>query len=70
MLYGDEDLVFAQREAALESHRRHSERWGCGFEILKRKLTGRKLYSKHYYLLSTLLRELAKPAEERRQWLM
>lgn len=68
MLYGAHK--FSQLEAALESHRHHAERWGCGFEALDRDLTDRKLYSKHYFLLSTLLHELSKPEEERRQWLL
>ena len=68
MLYGAHK--FNQLEAALETHRRHAERWGWGFEKLEQDLTGRKLYSKHYFLLSTMLHELAKPAEQRAQWLM
>lgn len=68
MLYGAHK--FAQLEAALESHRRHSGRWGCTFESLEQDLTDRKLYSKHYFLLSTMLHELSKAPEERKQWLM
>lgn len=68
MLYGAHK--FPQLEAALESHRRHSERWHCGFESLGHDLSGRKLYSKHYFLLSTMLQEIAKPEEDRKQWLM
>lgn len=68
MLYGAHK--FTQLEAALELHRRHSKRWGCGFESLKQDLTGRKLYSKHYFLLSIMLHELSQAAEERKQWLM
>ena len=68
MLYGAHQ--FPQLQGALESHRRHSHRWGCGFESLEQDVTSRKLYSKHYFLLSTMLQELSKPAEERKQWLM
>lgn len=68
MLYGAHK--FPQLEAALDSHRRHSERWKCGFESLEQDISSRKLYSKHYFLMSTMLHELAKPAEERKQWLM
>jgi hypothetical protein len=67
MLYGAHK--FSQLENALEVHRRHSERWGCGFESLDRDLTTRKLYSKHYFLMSTMLHELSKPEEERQEWL-
>lgn len=68
MLYGTHK--FPQLEAALETHHRHSERWGCGFERLQQDLTSRKMYSKPYFLLSIMLREMAKPAEERMQCLM
>lgn len=68
MLYGAHK--FEQLEAALDSHRRHGERWGCGFESLDRDLTDRKLYSKHYFLLSMMLRELSRPEEERQKWLL
>lgn len=68
MLYGAHK--FPQLEEALETHRRHGERWGCRFEGLERDLTTRKLYSKHYFLLSTLLRELSRPEEERQKWLL
>jgi len=68
MLYGAHR--FSQLEDALELHRRHSERWGSGFVSLNRDLTTRKLYSKHYFLLSTMLHELSKPEEERPQWLL
>jgi len=68
MLYGAHKFI--QLEHALESHHRHSQRWGCGFETLDRDLTSRKLYSKHYYLMLTMLHELAKPPEERQEWLL
>lgn len=68
MLYGDHK--FNQLEAALKSHRTHCERWGCDFKTLDRDLSDRKLYSKHYFLLSTLLHELSKPEGERQSWLL
>lgn len=68
MLYGDHK--FNQLEAALNSHRTHCERWGCEFRTLDRDLSDRKLYSKHYFLLSTLLHELSKPEGERQSWLL
>lgn len=68
MLYGAYN--FPQLQAALESHHRHCERWGCDFVFLEEDLSSRKLYSKPYFLLSTLLHELSKPAGERKEWLM
>jgi hypothetical protein len=68
MLYGAHK--FSQLEDALKLHHRHSERWGSGFVSLNRDLTTRKLYSKHYFLLSTMLHELSKPEGERQQWLL
>ncbi|CZT17988.1 uncharacterized protein RCC_03827 [Ramularia collo-cygni] len=68
MLYGTHRVP--QLEHALLTHRRHSERWGCGYEVLERDLTSRKLFSKQYYLMSIMLRELAKPIEERQEWLL
>lgn len=68
MLYGAHK--FAQLEDALDVHRHHSKRWGCGFDSLDRDPTSRKLYSKHYFLLSKMLHELSKPKEERQQWLL
>jgi hypothetical protein len=37
---------------------------------LGRDLTSRKLYSKHYYLMLIMLRELSKLPEERQDWLL
>lgn len=68
MLYGAHR--FKQLEDALDLHHQHSDRWGCAFETLDRDLTNRKLYSKHYFLLSLMLQELAKPEEHRQKWLM
>lgn len=68
MLYGAHK--FEQLEQALENHKKHCMRWGCGLEILDRDLTDRKLYSKHYFLLLKMLQELSKPEEERQEWLL
>lgn len=68
MLYGSHK--FAQLEAAQELHRTHSERWACGWVSLDRDISSRKLYSKHYILLSIMLQELAKPEESREKWLL
>ena len=68
MLYGAHKFV--QLEKALENHQQHCTRWGCELESLDRDLTDRKLYSKHYFLISKMLEELAKPEEERQKWLL
>lgn len=68
MLYGAHKFI--QLEDALDLHHQHSDRWGCAFETLDRDLTNRNLYSKHYFLLSMMLQELAKPQEHRQEWLM
>ena len=68
MLYGTHKFV--QLEQALETHQQHCLRWGCELESLDRDLTGRKLYSKHYFLISKMLEELAKHEEDRRKWLL
>lgn len=68
MLYGEH--VYPQLERALVSHRQQSKRWGCGFEVLERGITTRSMFSKQYFLMSIMLRELAKPLEERQEWLM
>jgi len=68
MLYGTHK--FEQLEQALENHQQDCIRWGCGLESLDRDLTGRKLYSKHYFLISKMLEELAKPEDERQKWLL
>lgn len=68
MLYGAHK--FPQLQEALDSHRRHGERWGCRLETLERDLTPRKLYSKHFFLLSTMLQELSKSEEQRQKWLL
>jgi hypothetical protein len=68
MLYGAHK--FEQLEKALENHQQHCARWGCELESLDRDLTGRKLYSKHYFLISKMLEELARPEEERQKWLL
>ncbi|KYG41379.1 glycosyltransferase family 34 protein [Acidomyces richmondensis BFW] len=68
MLYGSYN--FPQLEAALDLHRRHCERWGYRFECLTQPLTARKLYSKPYFLLLTMLTELSKSMEERHEWLI
>lgn len=78
MLYGRH--VYPQLENALVSQRRQSERWGCGFEVLQRDIAQSgsgdaigpprtKMFSKQYFLMSAMLRELAKPAKERQEWL-
>lgn len=68
MLYGAHK--YPQLEAAVDSHRRHSERWGCGFQNLEYDLTNRRLYSKQYSILSAILHEMTIPEDQRKKWLM
>lgn len=66
MLYGSENTYY---ERALQSHQRHCERWGCTMYVLREEIAV-GYWNKPNYLLSHVLRELAKPAEQRLEWLM
>lgn len=68
MLYGAHR--FPQLFDAVDSHRKHSHRWGCSFENLEHELTDRPHFSKQYFILLHMLRELAKPADQRKEWIM
>ena len=57
-------------EDTLRLHYLHSQRWGCGFESQVCNLATHESHGKHSFLLSVLRQELAKPEEERRQWLL
>lgn len=67
MLYGDDPNPHYVR--ALRSHREHNHRWNYGMEVLQQDITG-GYWNKPSYLISLLVRELAKSPEERTQWLM
>ncbi|KAL4887657.1 cytochrome P450 [Aspergillus karnatakaensis] len=66
MLYGQRNTLY---ERALQSHRRHAERWGYGMEVLQEEISV-GYWNKPNYLLYLVLRELTRPAAERVEWLM
>ncbi|KAL3454898.1 hypothetical protein BJX64DRAFT_282437 [Aspergillus heterothallicus] len=66
MLYGNRIALY---ERALQSHKRHAERWGYGMEVLKKDiLVG--YWNKPSYLLSLIVREMTRGDGERVEWLM
>jgi len=67
MLYGDP--VDPLYERAIRSHRLHNERWNYPMHVLRRHITG-GYWNKPSYLLGLIVAELAKPVEERVEWLM
>ncbi len=66
MLYGQENRLY---ERALQSHQRHCDRWNCRMHVLREEISA-GYWNKPNYLLSLVLQELAKPAEQRTEWLM
>ncbi|KAL4984894.1 hypothetical protein BDW68DRAFT_180210 [Aspergillus falconensis] len=66
MLYGPRNAFY---ERALQSHRRHAQKWGYGMEVLQNEIaTG--YWNKPSYLLALVIRELSRPVNERVEWLM
>ena len=61
-------------EGCFASHLKHAERWGYETDVLHRSILGddvQKIYfSKELHILNVLITELAKPEEERAQWLV
>ncbi|KAL3492772.1 cytochrome P450 [Aspergillus germanicus] len=68
MLYGKHNPLY---ERALQSHRRHAERWGYGMEVLRTEISD-GFWNKPAFLLELVIRELRKGVEngERAEWLM
>lgn len=66
MLYGNRNTLY---ERALQSHRRHAERWGYGMDVLQNDIAV-GYWNKPGYLLSLVIEELAKPVGERVEWFM
>jgi hypothetical protein len=66
MLYGSPNPLY---ERALKSHERHAQRWGYPMMVLQRDIMG-GYWNKPSYLLSLVLRELAKVPSEQIEWLM
>jgi hypothetical protein len=65
MLYGD-NLVYEQ---ALKTHDRHNLAHGYDMTVLRRQLLP-GFWSKPAYILSRLLEEMAKPEDERLEWIV
>ena len=70
-------------ERALKTHLAHAERWGYKTHILREDIVGSGksgrdskghwqsgVFKKPLYLLSLVINELAKPREERAEWIM
>lgn len=70
-------------ERALKTHLAHAERWGYETHILREDIVGSGksgrdskghwqsgVFKKPLYLLSLVINELAKPSEERAEWIM
>ena len=62
-------------EQSLNTHTEHGKRWGCPTHILRQNLIGSDdwqefSFSKPSYMLSILIFELAKPEDERAEWLV
>ena len=66
MLYGPRNVFY---ERALQTHRRHAQKWGYGMEVLQNEIA-KGYWNKPSYLLALLIRELSKPVNERVEWLM
>lgn len=65
MLFDQNDLY----ERALNTHRHHNAKHGYKLKVLDRPVT-EGYWNKLLYLLSLMTEELAKPAEDRLEWLM
>jgi hypothetical protein len=66
MLYGPQNDIY---EAAMMTHNRHNEIFGYEMHVLTRPITD-GYWSKFAYLLSLVVQELAKPEDERVEWIM
>lgn len=66
MLYGKHNHLY---ERALRSHQRHAERWGYRSHILRQDITA-GFWNKPTYLLGLVIQELAKPPQDRLEWLV
>ncbi|KAL2846419.1 cytochrome P450 [Aspergillus pseudoustus] len=66
MLYGNRNTLY---ERALQSHKRHAERWGYGMEVLRNEISV-GYWNKPGYLLSLVVREMTKKEGERVDWFM
>ena len=64
--FGEPDEVF---DRAIRSHEFHNNKWGYPqFVLRERVMSG--LWSKHAYIFSVIVQELAKPKAKRLQWIL
>lgn len=63
---GFEDVLY---ERALQTHIDHSERWGYPL-YMARENAADGMFNKVAYIMTILLNELYKPAEDRMEWLL
>lgn len=65
-LFGQENELY---EAAIRSHEEHNRLHGYELKVLRERIVN-NFWSKPAYLLSLIVEELAKPEEERTEWIM
>lgn len=65
-LFGEPNELY---EAAVRTHEEHDSLHGYDLKILRERIVG-NFWSKPAYLLSLVVTELAKPEEDRTEWLM
>lgn len=66
MLYGRPNSLY---ERAIQSHERHAARWGYPMLVLRQDIAA-GFWNKPTYLLTAVVNELSKPADERIEWMM
>ena len=66
MLYGASNSLY---ERALVTHRKHAERWGHRFQVLREDITS-GFWNKPAFILYSVIEELSKPSDDRAEWLM
>jgi len=84
MIFEDNGPEHDVYERALKLHLAHGERWGYTTHVLRQDIVGDAeengrnikghwksgVFKKPLYLLSVVINELAKPADERAEWIM
>ncbi|KAJ3492942.1 hypothetical protein NLG97_g5044 [Lecanicillium saksenae] len=66
MMYGESNEHY---ERALETQKKHSERWGHELRVLRENISA-GFWNRPTYMLSTIITELSKPHDERVEWVM
>ena len=65
--------MLALQERAVETHRRHGQRWGYSMDVARKSDMGPDLdttLSKAVYLQSVLTAEMSKKVEKRAEWIL